>query len=265
MSTKSNPLSENQIQEFIENGFLRIDNAFGEDLAAKAREILWRDLKVSREDSNSWSQPVIRLGMYTDAPFVEAANSESLISAYNSLAGEGSWLAPKAIGTFPVRFPSPNAPNDIGWHVDMSFDFHNPDFLQWKINIDSDGRLLLMLFLFSDVSNQDAPTKLRVGSHLEIARQLYPFGEQGLSLGDLAKNGFRETENCPEAFATGRAGTVYLCHPFIVHSAQAHHGHNPKFMAQPPLLPKPESGLSLSPSPVQLAIQKACSSIQGRL
>jgi hypothetical protein len=30
---------------------------------------------------------------------------------------------------------------------------------------------------------------------------------------------------------------VYLCHPFIVHSAQPHRGKTPRFMAQPPLLP----------------------------
>ena len=38
--------------------------------------------------------------------------------------------------------------------------------------------------------------------------------------------------------ATGKAGTVYLCHPFIVHAAQNHYGTTPKFMAQPPLLTK---------------------------
>jgi len=40
----------------------------------------------------------------------------------------------------------------------------------------------------------------------------------------------------PELAATGSAGTVYLCHPFIIHAAQDHRGINPKFMAQPPLL-----------------------------
>ncbi len=28
---------------------------------------------------------------------------------------------------------------------------------------------------------------------------------------------------------------MYLCHPFLVHAAQAHRGRNPNFMAQPPL------------------------------
>ncbi len=40
-----------------------------------------------------------------------------------------------------------------------------------------------------------------------------------------------------EVLATGKAGTVYLCHPFLVHSAQPHHGRNPRFLAQPPLYP----------------------------
>jgi hypothetical protein len=29
----------------------------------------------------------------------------------------------------------------------------------------------------------------------------------------------------------------HLCHPFLVHAAQPHHGTRPRFMAQPPLLP----------------------------
>ena len=37
------------------------------------------------------------------------------------------------------------------------------------------------------------------------------------------------------ALATGAAGTVYLCHPFLVHAAQKHRGTAVKFMSQPPL------------------------------
>ena len=76
-----------------------------------------------------------------------------------------------------------------------------------------------------------------VGSHLEMARLLAPAGEAGRSLRELARNHFAETAHCPEVTATGHAGTVYLCHPFLVHAAQPHHGTRPRFMAQPPLLP----------------------------
>ena len=39
------------------------------------------------------------------------------------------------------------------------------------------------------------------------------------------------------ALATGEAGTVYLCHPFLIHAAQKHKGAAPRFMSQPPLAP----------------------------
>ena len=60
--------------------------------------------------------------------------------------------------------------------------------------------------------------------------------------------------------ATGRAGTVYLCHPFLVHAAQPHRGKQPRFVAQPPLYPA--EPFSLNPadgaySPVEQAIRLA--------
>ena len=49
---------------------------------------------------------------------------------------------------------------------------------------------------------------------------------------------FGVTTKRPVAYASGSAGDVYLCHPFLVHAAQAHHGSTPRFMAQPPLEPR---------------------------
>jgi hypothetical protein len=37
-----------------------------------------------------------------------------------------------------------------------------------------------MLFLFADVDREDAPTRIRVGSHLDMARYLAPAGEAGI-------------------------------------------------------------------------------------
>ena len=38
------------------------------------------------------------------------------------------------------------------------------------------------------------------------------------------------------ALATGEAGDVYLCHPFLVHAASwPHRGTQPRFVAQPPI------------------------------
>ena len=117
-----------------------------------------------------------------------------------------------------------------------------------------------MLFLFSDVGEDNAPTRIRVGSHLDIARRLAPATDDGLSLRELTANGFDESAERPVVLATGQPGTVYLCHPFLVHAAQAHRGTQPRVMAQPALLPAEPFCLQRvgsAYSPVEEAIRKA--------
>lgn len=254
-------LSAAQIDAFIAEGFLRIDNAFPRELADEGRAILWRDTGCDPHDSSTWTKPVIRLGGYADEPFRKAANTPVLHSAYDRLVGESRWLAPQGLGTFPVRFPSAESPGDDGWHIDASYmlpgDDQN-DFFNIRANIQSRGRALLMLFLFSDVEENDAPTRIRVGSHTHMARFLLPYGENGATMHQMIAGNFADTGHCPEALATGPAGTVYLCHPFLVHAAQPNRGNRVKFMAQPPLMPAHGFDPALPPSPVQIAIRKAC-------
>lgn len=230
-------LSAVQIERFINDGFVRIDRAFPRELADEGRAILWADTGCDPADPATWTKPVIRLGQYDQQPFTLAANTSQLHAAYDALVGAGRWVPRIGLGTFPIRFPSDKDPGDAGWHIDVSFDTERPDFLDWRANIFSRGRALLMLFLFSDVGPDDAPTRIRVGSHFDIARQLAPAGEAGLTLRELAANRFDETAGTPEVMAVGDAGTVYLCHPFVVHAAQPHRGTRPRFMAQPPLMP----------------------------
>jgi hypothetical protein len=230
-------LSEAAIQRFIEKGFVRLDNAFPRELADQGRELLWRETGCDPDDPLTWTQPVIRLGDYQQAPFRQAVNTPRLHAAFDQLVGMGRWLPRKGLGTFPVRFPAGEAPKDDGWHADASFAGEDErDYLSWRINVHSRGRALLMLFLFSDVGEQDAPTRVLAGSHLKVARLLEPFGEAGLSFMELAGKLDQLTDG-PAESAVGQAGTVYLCHPFLVHAAQAHRGVQPRFMAQPPLVP----------------------------
>lgn len=226
-----------QIDQFITDGYVKVDDAFPRALADAAREILWRATGCSPDDPSTWTQPVIRLGMFTEPPFVEAANTPRLHAAFDELVGRGRWRRCGAMGTFPVRFPSADDPGDAGWHIDVSFGTDAADFLSWRANIHSKGRALLMLFLFSDVGEDDAPTRIRAGSHIDIARQLAPAGDAGLTLRELAADDFAGSAHRPVVNATGDAGTVYLCHPFLVHAAQPHRGIRPRFLAQPPLLP----------------------------
>jgi hypothetical protein len=258
---RARELTPTEVAAFVELGFVRIEAAFPPELAEEARTILWRDTGCSPDDPATWTRPVVRLGYYSQPPFVAAANSPTLHRAFDRLVGAGRWVPPANLGTFPIRFPASGDPGDAGWHVDASFGTENPDFLSWRVNVSSRGRALLMLFLFSDVAADDAPTRIRAGSHLEMARLLARAGDEGRSLAELARNEFAETAHCPQVAATGDAGTVYLCHPFLVHAAQPHQGARPRFMAQPPLLPA-SGQLQLSRedgdyAPVEIAIRQA--------
>ena len=256
-------LSDQQIEQFIHDGFVKIDQAFPRELAAQARAILWRDLACHEHDPSTWTKPVVRLGIYDDEPFARAANTPILHRAFDRLVGQGRWLPRTSLGTFPVRFPSAADPGDAGWHIDSSFPPETGDtgdYFQWRINVNSKGRALLMLFLFSDTGKKDAPTRIRVSSHLDIARRLAPAGEQGLSLKELASNGFAESASRRQVLATGDAGTVYLCHPFLVHAAQPNRGTHPRFLAQPALQPAVPFQLERRDgaySPVEQAIRLA--------
>jgi Phytanoyl-CoA dioxygenase (PhyH) len=257
-------LDSAQIRQFIQDGFVRIDLAFPRQLADQGRAILWRDLPCDPDDPASWTRPVIRLGYYGDEPFKTAVNSPLLCAAFDQLVGEGRWRPRTNLGTFPVRFPSPDDPGDAGWHIDVSFpqpagsSDEQQDFSAWRANVTSRGRALLMLFLFSDVGELDAPTRIKVGSHLDIARLLEPAGDAGMSHAMLDELG--AAIDRPEALVTGKAGTVYLCHPFLVHAAQMHRGSVPRFMAQPPLHPAEPFRLDRVDgdySPVEMAIRQA--------
>jgi hypothetical protein len=257
-------LTKGQIDHFINYGFIKIENAFSSDIADECRAILWKASGCDPDHSESWTQPVIRIGELGLEPFKKAANTPVLHKAYDQLVGVGHWIPRTTLGSFPIRFPCKEQANDTGWHVDASYPGANPgDYFEWRINVYSKGRGLLMLFLFSDVTELDAPTLIRVGSHLDVAKVLAPERERGLSFMELADR-LPTIAAREEVLATGNAGTVYLCHPFIVHAAQHHRGTAPKFMAQPPLLMKRDFSFgngNSSLSPVEEAIVKGLENV----
>jgi hypothetical protein len=176
-------LTEQQVDQFIEEGFVRIDNAFPRAIADACLPALWKATGCDANDPASWTRPVVRVWA-GDISFREAANTPVLHDAFDKLVGPGRWMPRPDVGVFVVRFPSRADPGDLGWHVDLSFppetgERGGGDYSDWRVNVTSRDRALLMLFLFSDVGEDDAPTRIRVGSHRDMPRLLLPFGEGG--------------------------------------------------------------------------------------
>ncbi len=227
-------LSLNQVERFIDEGLVHLEGAFPRSVADAGRALLWEATGCDPEDPTTWTRPVVRLDGSGAEPFRAAANTPRLHAAFDRLAGVGRWVPRTGLGTFPIRFPHPDPPGDDGWHVEGSF---GDPVTGYRLNLRSRGRALLLLFLFSDVGPDDAPTRVRVGSHRDVPPILAPLGESGGTFSGVSEHAVPASRHRPVVTATGAAGDVYLCHPFLVHAAQPHHGSSPRFMAQPPLDP----------------------------
>lgn len=55
-------LRDSQIEQFITDGFIRLDGAFPKELADQGRAILWRDTGCDPKDPSTWIHSVVRLG-----------------------------------------------------------------------------------------------------------------------------------------------------------------------------------------------------------
>ena len=219
-------LSDEQVAAYHRDGFVRLESAFPASVAARCVDAMWAELEEERDDPSTWTRPVVRLWGHTDPAFVEAATSPRWVDAIRQVAPDGDptpWMG----GTCAIRFPIEGDPGDGGWHIDASYAGEGG----WWVNVHSRDRALLMLVLYTEVGEDDAPTLIRVGSHVDMPAVLAPFGDEGVfgmevPIPEVALQR-------PIALATGGPGDVYLCHPFLVHASQANRGKTVRFLSQP--------------------------------
>ena len=244
------------VDSFVRDGFVAVRQAVDPTTAAACRDLIWAAMGqrgVRRDDRGTW-RPLVAAGSLGMAgePFMAAYMAPALTAAYDELIGPGRWEPQVDIGeAVAVRFPSEDRAN-VGYHIEGSYP--GPAGQHWWVNVRSRGRGLLALFLFTDVGPDDAPTRLVCGSQLTVARFLAPYGETGT---DADTQLWDPSTLCrPVAHATGAAGDVFLCHPFIVHTATwPHRGTGPRMIAQPAV--GAPAGFALDgtdPSPVAWAI-----------
>jgi hypothetical protein len=241
------------VEGFVRDGYVAVRGAFDAATAAACREMIWGALRgrgVREDDPATWPPFAHIDSLGGGGPFAAAGMSPALVGAYDELIGPGRWTAQVyAGGAVAVRFPSEDRAN-AGYHIEGSYDGPGG----YWVNVRSRARGLLALLLFTDVGPDDAPTRLVCGSHLHVPQFLAPYGEAGTS---ADAEFWRPSVLCrPGAHATGQAGDVFLCHPFVVHTATwPHRGSAPRMIAQPAVHVRDGFVLDGSdPSPVARAI-----------
>jgi hypothetical protein len=251
-------LTDEEISRFVADGYVAVRGAVPAEVTRACQDVIWSELAqrgVVPDDRSTWTAPVVRIPCPEGGPFVEAGTARPLQEACDQLLGPDRWWRrPGVGGSIPVRFPSGEDPGDVGWHLDGGFEADGGR----RVNIRSRGAALLALFLFSDVDERSAPTRLRPGSHLSTARILAPAGEAGLEWAEAARRAAEASAHRPVVLATGQAGDVFLCHEFMVHAASwPHRGDNPRMMAQPSIVLLSEYPLPALPAPSATPAEQA--------
>jgi hypothetical protein len=115
------PLTTDQVEQFVTEGFVRLPEAFDRALADECRAFLWQETGLDPDDPTTWTEPVVRLSGCGNEPFRRAATAERLHDAFDQLVSRGRWAPRDGLGTFPIRFPHSADPGDACWHMDGSF------------------------------------------------------------------------------------------------------------------------------------------------
>lgn len=172
-------LNKSQIEQFIELGWVKLDEAFPREAALAAQDYLWNKLEdrgVRKQDRATWTQPLIRINENYSTEEFQRCNTPRLADGIEDLVGAGRLVNRSvyretefqaAYGWWPVNFAlDADKPWDVpvkGWHWDG---------IHFRHAVDSPDQGLLCLCLFSEVGHRGGGTLIAEGSHKVVARLL---------------------------------------------------------------------------------------------
>jgi hypothetical protein len=262
-------LTPDQVEHFLERGFVVIRGCFSRAAAAGFTARLWTRLGYVEHDPSTWVQPVVHLPARRQLDVREFAPRAwdavcDLIGGPERIAADRPYVWNDSfivnLGKDADRPWEPASASSPGWHKDGDFFRH---FL------DSPEQGLLTLVLWSDVRHRGGATFVAADSVAPVARFLadnpqgvYPLrpapGEAGdpdamlIPYHDLIHRCHEFVE------ATGEVGDVYLLHPYVLHAKSQNLLRIPRVITNPPLtLAEPMRFNRTDPSPVEQAVLRA--------
>lgn len=222
-------LTDEQVEQFLTQGFVKIDGCFKKEDVQDWLDFAFERLGYDANDPSTWQEERIHMPSMNQmdvadfAPKAWAAMCD-LMGGADRIKTPVTWR-----DGFIVNFKQgngepwePPSPQVKGWHKDGDWFRH---FL------DSPEQGLLTLVLWDDVLPQSGGTFVATDSVGPIARYLVNYPE-GLTPKE-AQFGTLIEECTQFAEATGKAGDVYLLHPYILHASARNPSGRPRFITNP--------------------------------
>ncbi|CAE6460179.1 unnamed protein product [Rhizoctonia solani] len=260
MAQKYKYLTLEQIDFFMEHGYVVIKKALKDEWITRATQDIWVRLGFNPDDKSTWTQERIHQPWHRKVPAKEVApaawgaicelvGGEEKISEYCK-----EWRDSMITNLGTERWETEDIePQELdNWHCDGDFFLH---FL------DSPEQGLLVIPLYSDIKPRGGGTYIAEDSIGVIARWLRDHPEgiiPGMGPGEEKFDFGARVKEC-KVFTemTGERGDVILLHPLLLHSASKNHTRSTRFITNPPVsLKEPFNFNRSDPSKFSLVEQK---------
>ncbi|KIW49655.1 hypothetical protein PV05_11315 [Exophiala xenobiotica] len=247
-------LTSEQVESFMEHGFLRIPGCFTREAAEEWTKDVWTRLGFDPKDPETWTEERTNMPSHHSVAIRDFA-PKAYEAICEIVGGEDRITEPSKswrdafivnLGTKENQGQETHPKELNGWHVDGDFFVH---FL------DSPEQGLLVIPLFTDILPNGGGTWVCSEGIGKIARYLYdhpqgvlprmtPISPSGgeTTTTENFENGLefysRLVQGCAdESFheMTGAVGDVILLHPLMVHSASKNGRRLPRIITNPPV------------------------------
>ncbi len=226
MDDDAPPLSAQDLEAYVRDGFVLLKQAFPPSVAHACRQKLWELMQeegegagIVRDDPGTWPVkfPVSMIFEEGHGASWTDVFTPRLQRAVDQLCGGKDSWAPFGCGWWMMTFPSAEKKEwglDGHWHIDGNTRHR-------CLHTHEVG--LVPIFLFSDVAPQGGGTALCRGSHHFVARLLHDAGPKGIDALDIIQQGkvyaSEKMASDPRCVVetVGEAGDVMFTHPFLLH------------------------------------------------
>ena len=212
---KSEPtcLSEYEINQFIEDGFIIVRQLFSSEYADMISSMVLEEAGINKHNLSERKQPHNILKKILNSDPIPQIFTQQYKMIVNELCGLGRWEMSDGLGYWFITLPGFNqtvwSPYQKEWHLDGNSNYF---FLnKYKLG-------LITFHLITSVAKGGGGTSIRIGSHKFTARILAEAGLGGISYDELSRKAADATKDLPYIEATGQSGDVMFMHPLTVHT-----------------------------------------------
>lgn len=171
-------LSNEQVEHFIEYGYVKLEAAYPRKQALAALEHVWEQAEkhgVKKDDPSTWTIPLLQIQESYNTPAFQECATERLFDAIGDLEGHGRGMTYETFksdgwGWWPINF---SAGADQPWNVPTRGWHWDGQHFRHFVNSREQG--LLIICVFSDIGPHGGGTLVAEGTHNLVARLLQQF------------------------------------------------------------------------------------------